>query len=350
MRASGAGNRVCKFTNSSGSTTNPAGVLAPLPGFEDQPARFQMANQRYSQWAPTGTIYHNSVNDTTGYRFNNDGTDVEPYAYGYRGGTGASTINGDSPSPSQPDGSPVTTQYTQMRAESDRKTLFGNFEYNLTERTTAYLQTNYAKTDGLSRNQPSSGSYCVRFDGGGTAGTNVLAGGRIYFTTSTTNLGTVDGESYPDGTVIPIRSTQLNPIGATLAVFLGTDQLNSSNKGTTATAGTAPLPGSGTNPGPAVGPLNGGIGTSYLTGNGVGPNNTPFYSTRIATVGTTVISDSRGVFLALLDTCSDFPQSAEFRLWRQWRGQVGAVHVQRCRLQYDHWSKRVDLLQPVLSQ
>ncbi len=55
---------------------------------------------------------------------------------------------------------------------------------------------------------------------------------------------------------------------------------------------TTPLPGSGSNPGPLVGTR---LGGSYTNGNGVGPNNTPFYSTSVVTVGTTNISNSRGV-------------------------------------------------------
>jgi hypothetical protein len=285
------------FNNSSASTSNLSQIRVALPGFEAYPRQFMMTDQRYSQFAPTGTVYHNSTSNTSGYRFNTNGTDIEEYSYGYRGGTGTSTVGGDGPSPSQPNGSPVTTQFTPMRPESDRKTLFGNFEYNLTERTTAYLQTNYAKTEGRNVQAQTSGSYCVRYDSTGTAGTNSLAGQRIYFTVATANLGFVDGQAYPDGTVVLTRDGRFNSIfpptiNAALATFLGLDQLNSSNTTGATSAATAPLPGSGSNPGPAVG--NRASGT-YANGNGVGPNNTPFYSTQVATFGTTTISNSRGV-------------------------------------------------------
>jgi len=150
------------FTNSSGSTQNPLGVLASLPGFEGLPARFEMSNLRYNQFAPSGTIYHGNTQFTSGFRFNAEGTDVEEYSYGYRGGngSGAGSMNGDGP---------LLTDGTPMRASSDRKTLFTNFEYNFTERTTGYFQGNYAKTTGLNRNRYTQGSYCVRFNSPGTA-------------------------------------------------------------------------------------------------------------------------------------------------------------------------------------
>jgi len=148
------------FVNSSGSTQDPRGVLASLPGFEGFPARFEMANVRYSQFAPTGTVYHGNTEFTSGFRFNADGTDVEEYTYGFRGGSGASVMNGDGP---------LTTTNTPLRPSSERRTLFTNFEYNLTERTTAYLQANYANTEGLNRNGYTQGSYCVRFNNPGSA-------------------------------------------------------------------------------------------------------------------------------------------------------------------------------------
>ena len=143
------------FTNSAGLLTDPAGVLAPLPGYEAFPARFEMANVRYSQFAPTGTIRFNNANVTSDYRFTPEGADVEEYSLGYRGGTGGNSINGDGP---------LTTSGTAMRPSSDRKTLFTNFEFDFTERTTGYFQGNYAKTEGVNKNRYTTGDYCVRFD------------------------------------------------------------------------------------------------------------------------------------------------------------------------------------------
>ncbi len=45
---------------------NVGAVLVPLPSFESRPARFQMGNLRYSQFAPTGSIYSNNADNTSG--------------------------------------------------------------------------------------------------------------------------------------------------------------------------------------------------------------------------------------------------------------------------------------------
>src|SRR5690606_33813933 len=100
--------------------------LAPVAGFGDidgdgrgdYPGRFQMVNVRYSQFAPTGTIYSSSANNTSGFRFTEDGTGIEEYAYGVRGGTGRNTTNGDGP---------LVTSGTVMRPSTERRSLFTNF-------------------------------------------------------------------------------------------------------------------------------------------------------------------------------------------------------------------------------
>jgi outer membrane receptor protein involved in Fe transport len=153
------------FTNSAGSTQDVTGVLNPLEGYQGMPARFEMSNYRRQQFAPSGTVHHNNSLLSTGYRFTEDGTDVEEYAYGFRGGTGQSAIGGDGP---------LVTEDTVMRPSSERRTLFTNFEYNVTERTTAYLQANYSETEGLNRNGYTTGNYCVRFNG---LGTSAVVGG-----------------------------------------------------------------------------------------------------------------------------------------------------------------------------
>ncbi len=158
------------FSNNSTVSSDPLGVSTPLPGFETFPARFEMANVRYSQFSPTGAIYHNSVANAVGYRFSADGSAVDEYSYGYRGGTNTAAtsgvMNGDGP---------LVTSGTAMRPSSDRKTLFSNFEYDLTGSTTAYLQANYAKTEGLNKNRYTSGTYCARFNAPGIRGTNSAA-------------------------------------------------------------------------------------------------------------------------------------------------------------------------------
>jgi outer membrane receptor protein involved in Fe transport len=142
------------YQNFSGSGSDPSEVLVPLDGFEDYPARFQMVGQRFSQFAPTGTILSTSSSNTSGWRFSADGTSVEEFPYGYRGGTGRSTMNGDGP---------VTTSGLAMRPSTERRTGFANFEYELTPRTTAYLQGSFARTESLNRNPYTIGNVCVRF-------------------------------------------------------------------------------------------------------------------------------------------------------------------------------------------
>ncbi|HWL63553.1 MAG TPA: TonB-dependent receptor [Steroidobacteraceae bacterium] len=222
------------FTNSSNLGSDPSQLLTPLPGYENMPARFEMSNVRYNQYSPNGVIYANNASLTTGYRFSDDGSNAnaEPFAYGFRGGVGfnSSVMNGDGP---------LLTSETVMRPSSERKTLFTNFEYNITEQTTAYLQGNYARTEGVNKNAPTVGTYCARFDSAGTVGQNAVAGTVWNF--STTTPGIVNGLPY----IGLARSSQLNmaPTSIPSAVidFLG-------------------LP-SGVN--------------NVQTGNGFGPNGTP---------------------------------------------------------------------------
>src|SRR5690606_15163037 len=104
-------------------------------------------------------------NATTAYRFTADGTGVEEYALGYRGGSETSqAVNGDGP--------PITDG-TSMRSQNERRTLFTNFEFNFTERTTGYIQANYAKTEGENRNTYTTSTNCVKF---GTQGVAEIAG------------------------------------------------------------------------------------------------------------------------------------------------------------------------------
>jgi molybdopterin molybdotransferase len=79
---------------------NNDGVLDELDqnGINDEfPARFEMANVRRSQFAPTGTIRLNNATFTTDWKFNKEGTELEEYALGFRGGTGSNAMNGDGP-------------------------------------------------------------------------------------------------------------------------------------------------------------------------------------------------------------------------------------------------------------
>src|SRR5690606_25217207 len=57
------------YQNFSRTAPSPDEVLVPLAGFEDYPARFQMAGHRFSQFAPTGTILSTDAQNTSGWRF-----------------------------------------------------------------------------------------------------------------------------------------------------------------------------------------------------------------------------------------------------------------------------------------
>jgi outer membrane receptor protein involved in Fe transport len=148
------------YNNYSGSASDPGDVLEPLPGFEGYPARFRMNGVRYSQFAPTATILSNSSNNTSGYRFTEDGTGIEEFAYGLRGGTGRPTIGGDGP---------LVSTAMAILPGTERHTAFTNFEYELTPRLTGYLQGSYARTEALNRNRYTSGTACVRFNAPGMA-------------------------------------------------------------------------------------------------------------------------------------------------------------------------------------
>ena len=186
-----------QLTNYSSLGSDVSAVFTPFPGYGDGsidwngdgvlddldkngvndefPAQFQMANVRRSQFAPTGTIYMNNANFTTDWRFNDEGTDLEPYALGFRGGTGSNAMNGDGP---------LATWGTVMRPNTERKSIFANFEYDISSRTTAYVQANYARTDSLNQNSYSTGNFCTRFDSQGAAavlGGAAVTGTIIYY-------------------------------------------------------------------------------------------------------------------------------------------------------------------------
>jgi outer membrane receptor protein involved in Fe transport len=171
------------FTNSTNIGSDPAGLLTPLPGYEMMPARFEMSNVRYNQYSPNGVIYSNTSLNTVGYEFSDDGSNASgnPYPYGFRGGVGlnSSVMNGDGP---------LLTSQTVLRPSSERKTFLANFEFDFTDRLTGYLQGNYAQTEGVNKNVPTTGTYCARFNAAGTSGTNAPAGTVWNFSTTTAGL------------------------------------------------------------------------------------------------------------------------------------------------------------------
>jgi outer membrane receptor protein involved in Fe transport len=146
------------YNNFSGPAREPGELLEPLPGFEGMPARFRLDGVRYSQFAPTATLYSLSAANTSGYRFTADGTGIEEFAYGLRGGTGRNTVGADGP---------VISSGLAILPETERRTVFTNLEYELTPRLTGYLQGSYARTDSLNRNSYTSGTACVRFNSPG---------------------------------------------------------------------------------------------------------------------------------------------------------------------------------------
>ncbi len=202
------------FSNSTGVTTSITDPLTPLPGFEGLPAHFEMSNVRFSQFSPNGTIYFNDSTVTSDYRFSADGLSGEQYALGYRGGTGGNAINGDGP---------LVTSTTPLIPSNNRKSLFSNFEYDITPRTTAYMQASYAATDAVNRNPLTTGSYCARFDVPGVKGTNAVAGATLIFATTQ--------PAHEISTGLPYNKTRAlqwfagSPTGSTIpnnfAIFLG---------------------------------------------------------------------------------------------------------------------------------
>lgn len=148
------------YTNFSGDGGAVDQQLVPLPGFAGQPARFQMDHVRYSQFAPTGTLYSSSESSTFGYRFTEDGTGIEEYPFGYRGGTGRSTVNGDGP---------LLTAGIPLRPSTERRSVFADLEYDFTPATSGYLQGSYAHADTSNRNSFTQTNACVRFNTQGIA-------------------------------------------------------------------------------------------------------------------------------------------------------------------------------------
>src|SRR5690606_21558956 len=126
------------FTNTSAVNPDPSTLLVPLPGYEHMPARFEMANVRYSQYSPNAAIYHNNAAINSGFRFGDDGSNVSgtAYPYGFRGGL--SGFNGAMGTSMNGDGPLVSSQQV-LRPPSERRTGCTSSEYNVTARPAAYV-------------------------------------------------------------------------------------------------------------------------------------------------------------------------------------------------------------------
>jgi outer membrane receptor protein involved in Fe transport len=174
------------FTNYTGSGAVLNNTFTSQPGYGAFPARFEAANVRYGQFAPTGMLASTSANNTSGIWLTDDGKDVYEKSFGFRGGAGgtggsalgASVMNGDGP---------LLTSGTSMRPSTERGTFFTNFEYDLNSNATVYFQGNYSKTEAENRNRYTSTLNCVRFDSPGLNGTNGAAGDIWWNGTSTLN-------------------------------------------------------------------------------------------------------------------------------------------------------------------
>ncbi len=120
---------------------------------------------------------------TTGYRFTADGRGIEEFAYGFRGGIEHQSSRDER----------RWSRHHQRRdrcgSSSQRKTLFTNFEFNFTERTTAYPADQLREDRGRSTRtatppaQPACASTPRAF--AAVAGGTAKAGQTISFGTGT---------------------------------------------------------------------------------------------------------------------------------------------------------------------
>lgn len=267
------------FTNGSGSQEDLTAANAPFVGYERLPARFEMSNVRYEQRWAEGALFHNDALATSGFRFDASGANGTEYAYGYRGGASTSAVNGSGD---------VVTSTQNLLPSNERKVLFSNFEYNLTERTTAYLQARYANTRAENRNLQTTGTYCARFDSPGQASTFAPAQAVLYYTQNATNIVMADGQPYPSAD--KLRDTRLVNATATaaLAAQLGFPHAAQ---------------------------------TGFSTGNGVGPRGQPFTDAQVTwspvVVGGTTIALRRGISWPwwIPVDMSPNPPSADFDGW-----------------------------------
>lgn len=221
------------FNNYTGSGQILNATFTPLPGFTAFPARFEMANVRYSQFSPTGMIASTDVNNTSGVYITADGRGIYDQPFGFRGGgggvttgLGTSVMNGDGP---------VVTSGTPIRPSSERATFFTNFEFNLTENSTVYFQGNYSRTTAENRNRFTTSTNCVRFQTQGVNGTNGAAGDIWYNGVSSANgFRTLDGNLYGQGAGLPAKSPNLqspgqpNVLSEAVRLWLGVPNGNSS--------------------------------------------------------------------------------------------------------------------------
>jgi outer membrane receptor protein involved in Fe transport len=208
------------FSNSSGGGTALTDPVTPHIGYEGLPRRFETSNVRYSQFAPTGTIYVNNAATTTNYRFA-DAVDPttgrlggEDYALGYRGGSAGvnnsglqNVMNGDGP---------LMTTGTTLRPSQESKQFFTSFEYDFTPSTTLSLQATYGTTDALNKNRYTRGDYCTRFDTpiAAVRGSNAQSGSNITFSINSNGAIRIDNNGTYGG-VFVARGSQWTTVAPT---------------------------------------------------------------------------------------------------------------------------------------
>ena len=143
------------MTNHTGTAFSSGDPITPYPEFAGQPHRFRVNNLRASQFSPNGVIAIQDAEVPGGYRFTDDGRDIEWYDFGVRGGggPGSRAIDGDGPLPGK--------NRTLMPA-NERQTFFGRFEYAFSDNFTAYIEGNYAETEGLNVQWPTQLWSCVK--------------------------------------------------------------------------------------------------------------------------------------------------------------------------------------------
>jgi outer membrane receptor protein involved in Fe transport len=187
-------------------------AFVPLPGFESLPARLRVSGLRYNQFAPTGSIYSNSLGNSSGFRFTPDGTGIEEFPFGYRGGSAIATaLNGDGP---------LVTTGLALRPSTERSTVFTNFEFGLSNRLTGFAQASYAKIDSLSRNSHTIGTACLRFNSTGAA---AIPGGSAAAGTDIAYGGNGEAFTDPFNGGAPVPDFPRNPLWsiANFRAFLG---------------------------------------------------------------------------------------------------------------------------------
>jgi outer membrane receptor protein involved in Fe transport len=164
------------FVNSANPNLAPGSLFEPL--LPNMPLRFEADNLRRSQWSENSAISLDDFAATSGYKFNDAGTDIVPYTTGFRGGgTRPFAFSGFGSGNTVPDGDgPLGTYQNRLMTANDRKTLFSHFEFDFNERITGYAEGNYSDSSGANPQYGTVEDVCVRFHTPGVA----AQAGQVY--------------------------------------------------------------------------------------------------------------------------------------------------------------------------